>query len=212
MENSFFKSTLLGNEGSYNIFGIDVEFKDELPSELSPPNLDGAGFISRLAFRCISSNVFRLITQSYIHVLVHEMSHALACKILIGQDASVRVFTKLCLGKTDLPSLTRSASDWTQTAIDLAGPMGSIAFSSCKLVAATALKNHLPFPIALTLGSGAALWISGELLYAYVSGSNMDYGDFGCIARREKSHLILANLILVSQCCLGIFAAIKFAA
>lgn len=87
-----------------------------------------------------------------------------------------------------------------------------IAFSSCKLVAATALKSYISWPVALALGIGAVIWMSGELLYAYVSASNRDHGDFGCIARRGNTHLALAGAALASQCALGIFAAIKLAA
>lgn len=209
---SFFKSILFGSEGSYNIFGTKVKFQNELPSHLTPPSLDGAGVISTLAFKCINSNAFRWITQGYTHVFVHEMSHAAAHKVLTGQNSEVDFFTSLCVGKT-LPSPAAAyASDWKKTAIDIAGPMGNIAFSTCKLVAATALKSYLSWPVALALGSGAVIWMSGELLYAYISASNRDHGDFGNIARRGNTHLALASTALISQCALGILAAIKLAA
>ena len=108
-----------------------------------------------------------------------------------------------------MPSGLAYASDLTQTVISIAGPMGNVAFSTCKLVAATALKNYLPWPIALTLGSGAVIWMSGELLYAYVSALNRDHGDFGQIACCGNTHLALASTALISQVALGIFAAIK---
>lgn len=209
---SFFKSILFGCEGSYNIFGTPVKFQNELPSHLTPPSLEGAGLISQLAFKCINSNAFRWITQGYTHVFVHEMSHAVACKVLVGQNSEVDFFTSLCMGKNALPPAAVHASDWKKTAIEIAGPMGDIAFSSCKLVAATALKSYLSWPVALALGSGAVIWMSGELLYAYVSASKRDNGDFGYIARRSNTHLALASTALVSQVALGIFAAIKLAA
>jgi len=59
-----------------------------------------------------------------------------------------------------------------KTIVDVSGPLGDIAFSSCKLIAATALKNYLFWPIALALGSGGVIWMSGEFLYAYISASN----------------------------------------
>ena len=209
---SFLKSVLFGCQGSYNIFGTKVRFQNELPSHLSPPSLDGAGAISQLASKCLNSNAFRWITQSYTHVFVHEMSHAIACKVLTGQNSEVDFFTSPCLGKTALPPAVTYASDWKQTVICIAGPMEDVAFSTCKLVAATALKSYLSWPVALALGSGAVIWMSGELLYAYVSASNKDHGDFGMIARRGNTHLALASTALVSQCALGVFAAIKLAA
>ena len=209
---SFLKSVLFGADGSYNIFGTKVKFQNELPSHLTPPSLDGAGVISKLAFKCINSNAFRWITQGYTHVFVHEMSHAIAYKVLIGQNSEVDFFTSLCVGKNAPPPAAAYASDWEKTIIEVAGSMGDIAFCTCKLVAATALKSYLSWPIALALGSGAVIWMSGELLYAYTSALNRDAGDFGCIARRGNTHLALASTALVSQVALGIFAAIKLPA
>lgn len=209
---SFLKSVLFGYEGSYNILGAPVKFENELPPHLKPPSLDGAGVISQLAFKCINSNAFRWITQGYTHVFVHEMSHAIACKVLTGLNSKVNFFTSLCVGMNQYPPAIRNASDWKQTVISIAGPMGDVAFSTCKLIAATALKSYLSWPVALALGSGAVIWMSGELLYAYISASNGDHGDFGRIARHGNIHLALASTALVSQCALGVFAAIRLAA
>jgi hypothetical protein len=206
---SFLKSILFGCEGSYNIFGTQVEFESELPSHLIPPNLKGVGLISQLAFKCVQSNAFRWVTQGYAHVFVHEMSHALAFKILTGKNSKVIFFTKLLLGRNIWPPEVENLVDWKRTVINVAGPMGNIAFSTCKLIAATALKSYLYWPVSLALGSGAVIWISGELFYAYVSASKNDTGDFGCIARRSNTHLALASTVIVNQLALGTFLVIK---
>lgn len=209
---NFLKSLLFGSEGTYNIFEIQVKFQNELPPFLTPPRLDQPGVISQLVIKCIKSDAFRLVTQAYTHVFVHEMSHALACKILTGQNSEVDLFTNRCVGVNHYPPAVTYASDWKQTVIDVAGPMGNIAFSTCKLVAATALKSYLSWPVALALGSGAIVWMSGELLYAYVSASNRNDGDFGLIALRGNTHLALASTAIVSQVALGIFVAIRLLA
>lgn len=208
---SFLKSALLGSEGSYNIFGIQAKFEKEVPSFYPSSDLQGAGFVSKAATQCINSNVFRWLTQGYAHTFIHEMSHALTFKLLTNQDATVRVFKSSCTGETDYPYSLNNLPDWKKNIIYIAGPMGDIAFSTCKLIAATALKNYLSWPIALALGSGAVIWISGELLYAYTSLLNKDAGDFGIIARSGNISLALASTTLVSQVALGVFAAIKFA-
>lgn len=207
---SFLKSLLFGSEGSYNICGIQAKFEKEVHSLNPFPNLEGAGFISKMAITCINSNMFRWITQGYAHVFVHEMSHALTFKLLSGQDTTIKIYKSSCNGE----SFHRLAThpDWKKTIVDVAGPIGDIAFSTCKLVAATALKSYLSWPVALTLGSGAVIWMSGELLYAYTSALNRDTGDFGCIASYGKTYLALASTALVSQYALGIFAAINLAA
>jgi hypothetical protein len=208
---SFLKSVFFGYEGSYNIFGTQVNFVNEFPQHLTPPTLDGAGVISQLAYKCLKSNAFHWITQLHTHSFVHEMSHALACKALTGQNSKVNVFYKRG-GLIQYPPAARNSSDWKSTVIDLAGPMGNVAFSTCKLNAATALKPYLSWPVSLVLGSGAVIVMSGELLYAYVSASKKDHGDFGFIARRGNTHLALASIALISQCALGIFTAIKLSA
>lgn len=207
---SFLKSVLFGDEGTYNIFGAQVNFENELPSYSLSVSLEGAGLISKLASKCINSNAFRWITQGYAHVFIHEMSHALAYKLLTHQNAKVLVIKNLCQGRTSYPSTVNT--DWKRTILDVSGPMGNIAFSTCKLVAATALKSYLSWPVALALGGGAVIWISGELLFACVSASNKSPADFGFIARRGNTHLALASTALFSQVALGIFAAIKLAA
>lgn len=209
---SFLKSVLFGDEGAYNIFGIQVKFENEVPSHYSLVSLEGAGLISKMALKCLSSDAFRWITQGYAHVFTHEMGHALACKLLTNQNSTVHVIKSTCEGGTTFPSGLVNMADWKKTIVDVSGPFGNIAFSSCKLLAATSLKNYLSWPIALTLGSGGVIWISGELLYAYVSASNRNAGDFGKIAGRGDTHLALASAALVSQAALGIFAAIKLAA
>lgn len=205
---SLLKSVLFGCEGSYNIFEIPVKFENELPT-FGLPSLERRSVISQLAFKCINSAIFRYVTQSYTHVFMHEMSHALACKLLTGKKSEIVFFTTLGLGQTVLPIEIRDSANWKRTAVDVAGPMGNIAFSTCKLVAAIALKNYLTWPVALTLGGGAVIWMSGELFYAYISASNKDRGDFGRIVSRGNTHLVLASMTLVSQVALGIFLAIK---
>lgn len=210
---SFLKSIFLGCEGSYTIWGIQVQFQDNPPIFFSPPtSLEGAGLISKLAYQCLNSHAFRWITQGYAHVFTHEMSHALACKLFTQQDSMVYVFKNLCVGRTLFPYDLIYTADWKKTIVNVAGSMGNMTFSSCKLVAATAMKKQLSLPIAFTLGSGAVIWMSGEFFYAYISASKGDDGDFGLIARRGNIHLALASAALISQCAVAIFTAVKLAA
>ncbi len=209
---SFLRSVFFGSEGSYNIFGTQVKFENRLPLDYPFISLHGAGLISKMAFKCLNSNAFRWVTQGYAHVFIHEMSHALAWKILTSQNSTIHISTSLCNGGTTHSNSSIKVADWKHTILGVAGPMGDIAFSSCKLVAATALKNYLPLPVTLALGSGGVIWISGELFYAYISASKKDAGDFGQIARRGNTHLAFASAAIICQIALGIFAAIHLAA
>ena len=207
---SFLRSVLFGDAGSYNILGVQAQFEEKEPWYFSPASLEGAGFITKAAISCINSNAFRWITQGYAHVFVHEMGHALPHQLFTHEDTMIKVFKSSCTGMGS--PIDNSIPDWQKTIIFVAGPMADVAFCSLKLVAATALKNYLSWPIALALGSGSVVWMSGELLYAYTSVLNKDQGDFGYIARYGDTHLALAGAALISECALGIFAAYKFAA
>lgn len=207
---SFVKSVLYGYEESYNICGTPVDFENKPPFNSHRISFEGAGVISKMAIKCLKSTAFRLATQAYAHVFVHEICHAMIYKLFAHQNAEVHITKCGCEGRTSYPSAVNA--NWKSTIIDLSGPMGNIAFSTCKLVAATALKSYLTWPIALALGAGAVMWISGELLFAYISVSKNSEADFANIARRGNNHLALASIALVSQVALGIFAAIKFAA
>lgn len=207
---SIIKSLLLGNEGTYKILGVQLEFQKELPSYLSPPSLEGHGIFSKLASKFINSDFARLISVSNIHLFVHEMSHAIACKLITNQNSSISFFTKRCLAVNYYPREVLHCQDWKRTILDSAGPIGDIAFSSCQLVAANALKNYISWPISLLLGGGALLFMAAELFYAYSSASKKDFGDFGLIAKRNISHLVFSSIALISSCALGIFGALKF--
>jgi hypothetical protein len=144
------------------------------------------------------------------------MGHALADRLFTHKDVGLDDAPMVCVSKGSCEGETwntfasRALPEWKATILDVAGPMADIAFSSCKIVAATALKTHLSLPVALVLGGGGALWIFGELLYAYTSVSNKDGGDFSNIAERGNAHLALATAAVVSQIALTIFTAISF--
>ena len=93
--------------------------------------------------------------------------------------------------------------------IGVTGVMGDIAFSTFIVLGAIALKNYLTWPISLTLGAGAVIWISGELLYAYVSAANQDDGDFGCIEKLSTTDLLIASAAVILQVVVGAFLAVR---
>jgi len=99
-------------------------------------------------------------------------------------------------------------ASWKQSVIDFSGPMFNIGFSTIQIVSANALKNYVSRPVALLLAGGAALWISGELAYAYVSikDSEDPDTDFGGIASRKGSHLLVACTVLVGQTALAVIS------
>ncbi len=210
---SIVDSVLFGQEGKYTVFGASVQFEKEPPFGGDFLSLEGAGLISKVAAQCINSDPFRWIFQGCAHVFVHEMFHALAYNALVDRHASVRIFTGPCVGITEIPDLTTDAIPrWKITMVCLAGPVGNVAFSICKLIAATAFKGYFCLPIAFALGGGAVIWISGELLYATLSALKEDdgtgmLGDFGIIRSVGGTlHLALASAILVSECALAVFA------
>jgi hypothetical protein len=205
---SFVKSLFFGSEGSYNILGVPVTFQKGLPNELTYPSR--SDLLSQIVRRCINNEAVRILTFTYAHVFVHEMCHALTCKLLTSQAGTVVFSANPFCACSEYPDEFQNASPWKQTVIAVAGPMGGIAFSTCQLVAAIALKSYISWPIALVLSAGAVLRVAGELIQASTDACSGKHGDFGGIRYcRGKIHLALASLALVTQCALGVFAAIK---
>lgn len=142
------------------------------------------------------------------------MGHALTARLLINgsEFPRIQISVNNCTGEVYCPLTIRQAPAWKQSIIDVAGPAAGIGFSIMQLLAASQLKKTLFSPLSPVLGIGAVLWISGEFLYACLSASHSDNGDFGMIRKRGgATHLALASAFLVSECALGAFAAIKLA-
>lgn len=201
---SIIKSLFTGSEGSYKVLGIPVDFHKELP-----PNtllLSSENLALNYALKCLKSRVFCLATTAYVHLLVHEMGHALIGKFLLNQNTRVGIYTKDCVSATI--SSSSSAPSWKKTIRYAAGPIANLIFSSGKLVSAALLRSYLPFPLSPILASGTLYWMVCEMCHAAVSAKEKK-GDFGKIALNGTVHLGLASTALITQCALGIFAAVK---
>lgn len=212
---SFIKSILFGSPGLYKVGGICIQYRDKENSWwCHPPSLNGAGYISSLANKCLNSNALRWATQGYCHVLVHEMGHALACKLLTGRNSIITIKTDTCTAQVHhMPALDDDdTAHWKLSVIDVSGPMADMAFSTLKIVVANALKSTVSQPVALLVAGGAMAWMSGELFYAYISTTQKNGGDFCRIANRGTPHLIAATTLLISQAALGVFAMTKLMA
>ena len=163
---SFLKSVLFGAEGSYNIFGIQVKFEDDLPSYYSPVSLEGVGLISKMALKCQNSHALRWVTQGYAHVFIHEMTHALAFKLLTRQHSEVHISKSLCEGGNICPPM--HIADWKQTIIDVAGPMGNIAFSTLQIGCCNGIKKLSFLADCISLGKWGCnldIWRTSLCLY-----------------------------------------------
>ncbi|MDP1608354.1 MAG: hypothetical protein Q8L98_03455 [Chlamydiales bacterium] len=157
------KSILLGREGSYNICGIAVQFKNN-DNRGVIDCLKGAGVISQIAINCLNSSFLRVTTFGYAHVLTHEMGHALTARLLIndyGRSVSqmredytkraglvngsefpeIQISVNNCTGTGYYPLTIREAPAWKRSIIDVAGPAAGIGFSIMQLLAASQLKK-----------------------------------------------------------------------
>jgi hypothetical protein len=225
---AFLSSVFLGTPGAYQIIGIDVTFEKGDPIKfMFVPEITRYQSYSTLKNRalyfsqnCLNSRVFhascyvfRLMTQGYLHVLVHEMGHAIAEKLLTHRKPKVSVYTDSCTGDCRGSIEPHTPYRWVPYTIEsiilVSGPMTDVAFCALKLVTATALRSYLSTPIAITLGFSAVIWIVGELGYAIQSTYCRDEGDFGRIARNGEGHLGLASVALVAEVAFGIFAVTR---
>jgi len=201
---SIIESLLWGKEGSYTVFGTSVEFKKGEPKN---HYFQEDGLVFDLANKCMNSKIFCWITLSNLHLFVHEMGHAIAYKLLTNNDSTIEIFNNYCYGITHFKNSFHMLPDWKRTIINAAGSVSDVTFSASKLIVATLLTNYISWPLSLIIKISLILWMLGEILYAYSSASENDFGDFGKIT---KSHLVFASTALVAPCLLGIFASIKF--
>lgn len=192
---SILRSLFLGQKGSYNILGVKVSFGLE-------SNCAHFGKLARLR-----SVIFR----EYLHVFVHEMSHALTHRLLYQRESTIGIFD-ICEGITNSRNLPSLFLKWKDVMVSVAGPMGGIGVSFFELFAAVSLNNYLLLPICLVLGLGSVFHISLELKSAFTSCLNKDKNDFGCIANHGNAYLAFASALVVGEVVLCIFATIQFAA
>lgn len=157
---------------------------------------------------CLDSKIFSLLTLGHLHTFIHELGHAVAYIALTGGEATINLSTSSCLGSTTFHPGIRPLSSIGATWIDLSGPLADIIFSAVLIISIFAITHYVPISQGLSLGlrtgigGPAALWIIGELLYAGVSTCRGDHGDFGKIAGRGWSHLLISIAVLVSICAL----------
>jgi hypothetical protein len=197
---SFIKSITCGTPGNYNVFGIPVDFKNEL-SPLSP--LNGLGKITKFMNFLTNNRIFQLSTLGYVRVFLHEMSHAMMSKLLTYALPEVTIYIPNCNGITVFYG-ARSRMAWKNNLVSAAGSMTNIAFSICNIFAINRLKEFLPWPASLVLKAGNAIWITGELLYALASVLQKDHGDFGKIFKSNPFHFAIASTALIAESVLGL--------
>lgn len=213
---SLIRSVMFGDAGHYQMFGVSVSFRNthysqEAEEQLaSSQEMKGLGVISKLASHCIQNKKLQALAMGNVHVLTHELSHALAAKLLTKFFVSVDIYPNDTSGTTNFPPAINDIQPWKRSVINAAGPLGDALFSSGQLMlAAAALKTPCLKPLGIALGVGAVMWLSGELLYAATSAINDDEGDFGSIRDEGPGHLLAASAALVGVTALGILGAIR---
>ena len=162
-------SNLSGSQPSFHICGIPVTFKSG-KKPISDWNDILSFSVKELAIfhtgeKCIK--VVDFVMQNPIHVLAHEMGHALACKSF-GKSPQVFIYPDFDEGET----LTQSLSQWESRIVGPAGPLGNILFSTCKLAAAIAFRDYISWPVSVLLASGAVFWLPHEL-FVLASGKDV---------------------------------------
>jgi hypothetical protein len=158
-------SIFLGAAGNYDIHGIRVNFVDNAGDVKVFEN----SRFGRAANLCLSSTAVKLLTLGYLHLFVHEMGHAFAAQWQ-GKNPIVNVYTQSCSGETIHSSVNKFTA--------LAGPLAGMTLELIKLIGAIATAILFPpilgIPLGMFVGSGAAFWIFGELMYALVGHGDWD--------------------------------------
>jgi hypothetical protein len=190
---SFINSVLFGSRGDYKFCGVNINFESGFRHRKNAYPLTNSPFLQDF------HKATHRATFGYAHVLTRELGQAFMARCLGFNNReeynNVSINTDECVG-----SMPTFSNDWKDTVIKVAGSISNIAFSSCQLVTAVALKDYISWPISTILGGGALTWMATELLY------QNGYG-FSTI---PDSHRNLSSIALITSCALGISTAIKF--
>jgi hypothetical protein len=158
-------SIFLGASGNYDINGIKVNFVENA----NGTNVFENSLFGRAVDLCLNNSAIRFLTFGYLHVFIHEMGHAFAAQ-LHGQNPIVNIYTQSCRGDTTDCGVNKFTA--------LAGPLAGMTLEVVKLVGAIAMAILLPpflgLPLGIFVGAGAAFWLFGELMYAFVGDGDWD--------------------------------------
>ena len=182
-------SILLGTSGEYSLFGIPVKF--DLQSN-TVYDFNGDGLLENIGNFLTKNRVFNILTFGYLHTFVHEFGHALAAKIL-GDSPSIEI--------RNGGGVTRGSNSTTFSL--LSGPLANLIFSISKIFIACAFRATIGAPLTGLIIAGSAIWIFGELFYAYYSLKNNDHGDSAKIARNGTPQLVASIAIVVTTLALS---------
>ncbi len=162
-------SIFFGANGSYDINGVKVNFVDSEEGT----GVFGNSWFGRAVDLCLNNSAVRFLTFGYLHVFIHEMGHAFAAQ-MHGQDPTVNIYTQSCRGDTTHGGIDKFTA--------LAGPLAGMTLELVKLIGAVAIATLFPpilgIPLGIFVGAGAAFWLFGELMYAFVG-----HGDWNVIRR-----------------------------
>jgi hypothetical protein len=199
-------SLFLGSEGRYQLGGIDICFqKSESPPYDFYESDDPCAMkcVGYLAKSCLKNRLFKIATFGYLHILVHELGHALAYKICSGKSSTITVHSNFGMGETDYHHhhfKDQLLSPAAETFLDMAGPLADLIFSVALIFGAFLLQNYITPYATYFIAGGAGFWILGEFYYALNSALKADGGDFGKIRERSSLHLFIATAIMVAIC------------
>jgi|ERR1700722_3164849 len=211
---AFLKSVLFGAPGQYKFNGIDIKFTEEK----NVRGVFGNTFFGRSVDACLTSRIFPVLTLGYLHVLFHELSHVSAtqlCAKLFGDENArsdknnyrIEIDTLTCRGMHEMESVYKALGIYPVWDVNLlkarqlkfvhlAGPLAGMGLEAVKLISAVAAANLLPqhigLPIGILVGTGAACWLFGEIMYAAIG-----EGDWALIRNVDilsREHVRLTKL------------------
>lgn len=150
----------------------------------------------------VTNKIFLFLTFSHLFILIHELGHALAYKMITRKGSIITMSPHHGIGQTIPIEEPVSISSFKIIWISLSGHLAIVIFSSIIILGIFSLTHYIAMPLALVIALRIAvcfpviirLLIEG---FYVVSALYQSSGDFDIIKKEGGSLAVILSIALI---------------